>query len=333
MFLSRYSCPVVVATLVLAAGCGSGTPSTPTPVVPDAPTLACPADVSRTSPNDTTLTVAYQVPSAVGGSLPVSVACTPAGGSEFPLGTTAVKCTATDALSRVATCGFNVKVAGPPKLLKTRFLSFGDSMTVGVVSIRPGLLLQIPAPTSYPGRLQVLLADRYTSQTVTIDDEGIQGEKARSSWSRLRGLLLTSSPEVVLIMEGANDINDAGTDAIAGVEDAIDMMVVSSIDAGAVPFLAGLPPQRVGGYNAVHPDAVEPFNARMKSVAEYRGITYVDVFAAFKGTASTDLIGIDGLHPTEAGYQVMAGAFYDAIKAKLEAPAASSVAFGRSLRK
>jgi lysophospholipase L1-like esterase len=47
----------------------------------------------------------------------------------------------------------------------------------------------------------------------------------------------------------------------------------------------------------------------------------VDVHAAFGGTASSDLIGADGLHPTEAGYQRMADAFFAVIKATLEVPA------------
>jgi lysophospholipase L1-like esterase len=36
------------------------------------------------------------------------------------------------------------------------------------------------------------------------------------------------------------------------------------------------------------------------------------------------LIGEDGLHPTEQGYQKLAEIFFDAIKAKYEAPASTA---------
>jgi lysophospholipase L1-like esterase len=333
MLVSRSTCLVlVVFALISAAACGSGpAPQQPTPV-PDAPQITCPADVSKTSPTDTPLTVVYQVPSAVGGSLPVSVSCAPASGTEFPLGTTGVKCTATDAISRAVTCGFTVKIAAAPKLEKTKFMAFGDSMTMGVVSLRRGVLLQIPSPVSYPGRLQALLAGRYTTQTTSMDDQGVQGEKTADGWRRFGGAFFASSPEVVLLMEGANDLNTSGTDAISGAEANIDSMITASLDGGAVPILAGLPPQRQGGFNVSHAEAVEPFNARMKAVAQYRGIPFVDLFAAFGGTASTDLIGSDGLHPTEAGYQRIAEAFFAAVKAKLEVTVASPTASNR-LRK
>ena len=51
-------------------------------------------------------------------------------------------------------------------------------------------------------------------------------------------------------------------------------------------------------------------------------VAFVDVFAAFHGDATT-LIGPDGLHPTADGYRVMAGAFFDSIKAALEIPVTS----------
>jgi lysophospholipase L1-like esterase len=44
----------------------------------------------------------------------------------------------------------------------------------------------------------------------------------------------------------------------------------------------------------------------------------VDLHAAFGGTATTELIGPDGLHPTEAGYQKIADTFFAAIKSTLE---------------
>lgn len=319
---------VLGAWLVLAA-CGPTAPTPPPDQTPLPPQITCPADIAKTSSTGGPVTVAYPAPSYVNGAPPVTVGCLPAAGSAFNPGATSVSCTATDALARTSTCGFVVRISLPPTLQKTRFMAFGDSMTVGVISLRPSLLMAIPSAASYPGRLQVLLADRYTLQTPTVDDQGLQGEKATNAVSRFRDALRASQPEVVLLLEGANDLNDGGTSAIADAETAMGLMVVLSQQAGAIPFLASIPPQREGGYAVFHPDAVVPYNDRMKAVADYYGATFVDVYAGFGGVATTDLIGSDGLHPTAAGYQKMADTFFAAIKTKLEIPPPATQVFRR----
>jgi lysophospholipase L1-like esterase len=52
-------------------------------------------------------------------------------------------------------------------------------------------------------------------------------------------------------------------------------------------------------------------------MADGNGATFVDLFAAFSGRP--ELMGADGIHPTEAGYETIATAFFDAIKRTLEA--------------
>jgi hypothetical protein len=74
--------------------------------------LACPGDI--TVCNDSGLcsaVVNYAGPILSGGCSGVTITCSPASGSTFPVGTTPVKCTATDASGAiVATCTFNVTV-------------------------------------------------------------------------------------------------------------------------------------------------------------------------------------------------------------------------------
>ena len=64
-------------------------------------------------------------------------------------------------------------------------------------------------------------------------------------------------------------------------------------------------------------------NAKIVSLAASRQLVLVDVNAAFHGDLT--LIGPDGLHATDAGYQVIAQAFYDRIVARLELPATASL--------
>ncbi len=75
------------------------------------PVITCPANV--TQGNDTNqcgAVVNYPAPTVSDNCPGATVVCTPPSGSSFPLGTTAVSCTATDAAGNTATCGFNVTI-------------------------------------------------------------------------------------------------------------------------------------------------------------------------------------------------------------------------------
>jgi hypothetical protein len=54
----------------------------------------------------------------------------------------------------------------------------------------------------------------------------------------------------------------------------------------------------------------------VRALAASHSAVLVDVYAGMKDDLS--LIGIDDLHPTEHGYEVMAQIYFDAIKAAFE---------------
>jgi hypothetical protein len=87
---------VVAAALALSA-CSS--PNEPAPQ-PGAPSIACPANMTTRGVSGTGQAVTYPAATVTGGASPVSIACTPASGTSFNVGTTAVSCTAVDAASR-----------------------------------------------------------------------------------------------------------------------------------------------------------------------------------------------------------------------------------------
>jgi len=74
------------------------------------PVLQLPANfaVNATSPLGALVT--YEATATDDSGLPVTLVCTPASGTTFPIGTKTVKCTATDAAGNVATGQFSVKV-------------------------------------------------------------------------------------------------------------------------------------------------------------------------------------------------------------------------------
>lgn len=74
--------------------------------------------------------VTFPAPITAGGTLPLTVTCTPASGTRFTTGGTPVACLAMDAQGRQATCSFTVTVT--PLLIDVkRFIAFGDSITAG----------------------------------------------------------------------------------------------------------------------------------------------------------------------------------------------------------
>jgi subtilisin-like proprotein convertase family protein len=74
-----------------------------------APTITCPAAVTVVgTPGSGTVVVTYPPPTSGDNCPGVTSACVPASGSTFPLGTTTVTCTATDASGNTASCSFGV---------------------------------------------------------------------------------------------------------------------------------------------------------------------------------------------------------------------------------
>jgi lysophospholipase L1-like esterase len=320
---------------VLALGCGgSDTPTSPSRPgsggdVVAGPTIACPANISA-STTTTTAQVAFPAPTVSGGLTPVTVACTPASGASFPLGSTSVSCTATDALSRTATCGFSVTVSRIPTLQRTSFLAFGDSVTAGEVSVPtsigttldgfPSFKLIVVPGASYPTQLQALLRTRYITQqtAITIANSGLPGELATAGARRFPGVMSSVRPEVVLLLEGYNDLA-LGLSFASSAASAIETMAKEARNRGARVYIASLTPPRAGGKNSLPAEWVTNLNGRLRSVAAGENAVFVDLYQALVGNV-TAYIGSDGLHPTEVGYQKIAETFFNAIQATLQNP-------------
>ena len=315
----------ILAIAVAAAACG-GSPTQPTVTL----ALICPADRQVTSPDGNPTAVTFTAEPA-GGRAPVTVTCSPASGALFPIGTTRVSCTATDAAGQQASCQFSIAVAAPPppppRLGYTNFMAFGDSITEGVVSPAPAFLILDPA-SAYPTKLHQMLAARYTAQTITVANEGKGGEFATGALGRLQSALAARHPEVVLLSEGTNDLNGGKMSAIEPAARALEDMTRAILDSGAVAIVGTIPPMREDGPKAGCPSCVEPYNARVVALTSARGARIVDIYALLKADMPR-FIGADGIHPTAAGYDVMAKGYYDAIVAWFETRTAGAAPSGR----
>ena len=306
--------------------------------------ISCPISQLVTSPDGNPVAISFAAPAITGGTAPVNSSCSPASGSRAPVGSTVIKCTAEDAKHLTASCEFQVQVgAAPPKppvpqLSATRFVAFGDSITEGFAQVCNNTLMLTWAdylrdiqgvrpppdsPISYPNRLRAQLAARYANQTFTVINEGNGGEVTADGAADLPRVLTQDSPQVLLLQEGTNDINSIGFGAnadmqMSGVVSNLRTMIRTARARGATVFVGTLTPQRAGACRGYAPAYVGPANDRIRSMVAGEDATLADIYAAYGGVASTDLIGPDGLHPTDAGYSKIAGAFFDAIRQRLE---------------
>ncbi len=319
---------LVVSVSVFAMAC-SDPPVSPTPIPepppppPPPPTLVltCPASQTGLSLQNQPVAVSWPAPIATGGTPPATIACIPQSGSAFRAGVSTVSCTAADSGTQNATCSFTVTIMRPPQLSVTRFLAFGDSITWGKDAPPApfwGAFPEPPPETSYPSQLRGLLAARYLDQTFTMVNEGWPGEWIGDGLNRLPGVVSASMPEVLLLLDGANDLlGDPSSGTTKYIAARLrEMIRVAKGRAPAVRvLLANFPPQYHGTIprdRGAGAEFVPELNQRIAEVASSEGATLVDLYSAMLPDLKQN-IGGDGLHPTVKGFTVMAQTFQDAV--------------------
>ena len=197
--------------------------------------------------------------------------------------------------------------AGSGRLSRTRFMAFGDSLTVG----------GIPDPsTPYPIILQTELRSRYLAQAndIVVINAGLGGERLLDGVLRFETAFAAHRPEVVLLMEGVNDLLSLGPDISTTL---LQAMAQHAMSRNARVFLGSMLPTRPGGRLTQPVPNLLLFNSRMQAMATQQGVVYVDLYNTMLPEAAA-LISDDGLHPTVLGYRRIADVFFDAIRSNLE---------------
>jgi len=171
------------------------------------------------------------------------------------------------------------------------YVALGDSITQGRV---------FPVGAPYPERLAGILE-------TTVVNAGVSGATAAEGAARASSLISSHEPHGVLILFGANDV-------IQGVPPSVTIAALASIieaakAAGAIPYLATLTPQLK--QHVLFSGHVKALNERIRSLASSQGAQLVDLADEFGEEES--LLQGDGLHPSDAGTQVIAFSFADRI--------------------
>jgi lysophospholipase L1-like esterase len=168
-------------------------------------------------------------------------------------------------------------------------LAMGDSITNGGCN---------PAGAPYPARLAALTRK-------TVINEGDCGETAAEAARRVVGELETHKPETLLLLYGANDmIQSRGSEsAINGLR----AMIQSGKARKTRVVVATVMPMYDS--HELFNGSVTALNPQIIALAKAEKVSIVNLSKEF-GTRR-ELIQEDGLHPTDAGTQIIAAAFAD----------------------
>ena len=275
---------------------------------------------------------------------PITVACAPASGATFTIGTTPVNCTASDSLARRAQCAFSVTLTAQ-FLSVTKFVAFGDSITKGEIGFFDAFGVPVlDVPNSYPTKLEAMLNLEYPGQGITVPEQGRGGEFVGDAVRRLPGVLAAEHPPALLLLDGYNDLlanchfPSANTPICPGAIAEVVKKLRECVHIARTPayevryvFLSTLTPNGpwLGGVNdrRIAPDAIAQVNAGIRSMVAAEGAILVDPYPLFIGHEA-EYVNTDGLHLRPAGYQVLADTFFAAIKATI----ASTPGFNQSTR-
>ena len=197
-----------------------------------------------------------------------------------------------------------------PSLAQTRYLAFGDSITLGV-----GDDETLPEEErGYPPRLEDLLIA--AGRDAIVENHGVGGEKTAEGLSRIDDVL-AGGGDVLLLMEGSNDISrsisrETTMENLRAMANKAEARGLAVIHATTIPRI---PDAGRDADNVLN----QRLNEEIRHMAGVRGRDLADNFEVFGQLPDlfdtyywdqpTDQVG----HPNAAGYDVMADVFFDVI--------------------
>jgi lysophospholipase L1-like esterase len=187
------------------------------------------------------------------------------------------------------------------------YFGYGDSITAGEGST---------GQQGYPPRLQNLLASYLGRATVTAT--GRSGTDSAQGEVRAPTFLSRAHAAYVLILYGTNDWNDQacqtrGPEACFTVD---ELREIANTARGldSLPVLASILPVNPARAPAGRNQWIDQTNAKIKAMALQQQVPFADANAEFKANAA-GLVPLfsDDVHPNDAGYQLLAQAWFKAI--------------------
>ncbi|MCI0345723.1 MAG: SGNH/GDSL hydrolase family protein, partial [Chloroflexi bacterium] len=200
-----------------------------------------------------------------------------------------------------------------------RYVAFGDSITDGV-----GDDESIPEEErGYTHRLEVALRANGQPEAVVID-RGLGGENTVEGMSRINEVLDEEDGDVLLLMEGSNDITNrlSRETTMFNLAEMARRAQNRGYEVVHATLIPRIPDATVDGENILN----QILNQELRDLAGRSGRRLVDnfhlfgvipdVFATHYWPEPTDHVG----HPNATGYELMANAFLDVLTADDEVP-------------
>ncbi|MBB4185818.1 lysophospholipase L1-like esterase [Sinorhizobium terangae] len=185
-----------------------------------------------------------------------------------------------------------------------RVLPFGDSLTAGT-GADPGF--------AYPAQLWDMCKLYYKNTSIVFGNAGVGGNTSQQLISRYATDVTSFAPDIVILMVGMNDANpDAGI-SVETYEANLSRLVSMMKRDGYAVVMGDITPRK--RMNNTGPQFVDVYRKACHRVAASHGVHLVplndiitDLVSSKNGYSFGDLTS-DGIHYTNAGYELMAGAF------------------------
>jgi lysophospholipase L1-like esterase len=197
------------------------------------------------------------------------------------------------------------------------YLAFGDSITDGEGSADGN---------GYVSRLQRKLEGHFGRATMIKD--GLSATRSNRGSDRLPDSL-TVRAAYTLILYGTNDWNvgECKTSPPCFTIDSLRTMVRDVKFRQGIPVLATIiPANPTFELGPTRNQWISAMDARIREMARAEGAVVADLEAAFLRDAQLSRLYTDHIHPNDAGYELMAQAFFEAISRPAPAAAAAGPA-------
>lgn len=160
-------------------------------------------------------------------------------------------------------------------------------------------------------------------QNPSYINRGISGQTTPQMLLRFRQDVIALQPAAVVILAGINDIaENTGPTTVAMIMDnIISMTELAQANDIQVILCAVLPAAAFSWAPEIAPvEKVRDLNQRIKTYCEENDLLFVDYFSAMVDDENglQSALTYDGVHPNQAGYQVMAPLVEQAIATILE---------------
>jgi lysophospholipase L1-like esterase len=140
-------------------------------------------------------------------------------------------------------------------------------------------------------------------------NRGIGGQTTEQMIVRFQQDVVDINPDVVVILAGANDIRGiTGTKRVDQIEQNIRTMAELAHLHGIRVVLCSVLPVAKSVWTPAQKAKILTINAWIRNYASENQFPFVDYYDAMKDPVGNlpDALSVDGLHPSLAGYKVMA---------------------------